>query len=834
MVSLFYSYSHKDEYFRNKLEVHLSILKNDRLIRQWHDRKITPGQEIHREIDSHMIEADVILLLVSPDFLASPECQNETERALSLKQEKLVSVVPIIVKPCSWQDHSGISALLALPEDGKPISQWNDRDAAFLNTYKGIKKTIEKISFSLRETVKNTLTEIEFISQNNETTRLDDIFVFPTIIHEKERIAILQGKEDARIRIRNFEDIWTLGKFIILRGDDKSGKTVVCRKLFLDNCNHRNAAILLSGTDITSPLHHDDLITKKFQEQFRGSYRFWKRQENKTLIIDDFTNASRLQFIDFAIENFTRIFITIPEDEHISFFRDEKRFANFEVLSINSLSHVQQEELIRKWKTLGSPSRNATSITHGVIDQIEDRLNSIIHHSRIVPRYPFYILSILQTYEAFMPQGLQITAYGHCYQSLITANLIGSEIHGDDIDSSFNFLGHLSNEMLRNNSDSCSQREFDDFLNKYEAQYIVKTTTVARLTKDTKSILRKTNDCYSFRYAFAYYFFLGYYLARNSANCKRLIEDLIEKSYIKKNAFVLIFMTHHTQDEELVENLSSRTMAALNETSPATLDTEETRLLEKALQSLPEQLLSNKPVETERRLQREYRDKNEDNKDKAEDFDSEEAMVDVYRSLKNMEILGQILRNKYGSLPREKIGEIVNVICNAGLRLVSICINRESIQALEDYCINRVGEEAKRSNDNPQKLDLLIRKSIRALAFMAIFRLLRRIGISIRKPELREVVHVSLGHNTTARKLLGFFFLLDTAKKLTKKDVDHFIDLIDELKRNKNTVAERLLSLVIQIYANTHDIEFALRQRIFQNLDIRYKANLLIKSSSRK
>ena len=63
-VRIFYSYSHKDEPFRESLETHLSILKRQNLIEEWHDRKITPGDSWESEIDAHIDEADVVLLLV--------------------------------------------------------------------------------------------------------------------------------------------------------------------------------------------------------------------------------------------------------------------------------------------------------------------------------------------------------------------------------------------------------------------------------------------------------------------------------------------------------------------------------------------------------------------------------------------------------------------------------------------------------------------------------------------------------------------------------------------------------------------------------------------------
>ena len=83
MATIFFSYSHADEALRDRLEVHLSLLKRQGVIETWHDRRISPGEAIDRSIGTRLDTADVILLLVSPDFVASDYCYDvEMTRAL--------------------------------------------------------------------------------------------------------------------------------------------------------------------------------------------------------------------------------------------------------------------------------------------------------------------------------------------------------------------------------------------------------------------------------------------------------------------------------------------------------------------------------------------------------------------------------------------------------------------------------------------------------------------------------------------------------------------------------------------------------------------------------
>lgn len=142
MSSLFFSYLHKDEALRDQLEVHLSALKREGAISTWHDRRITAGDELGQRIDEQLECADIILLLVSPDFLASDYCHNvEMERALARHAEGSARVIPVILRPCDWQ-HSPFASLLAAPTDGRPITRWPDQDEAFLDVVSQIRAAL--------------------------------------------------------------------------------------------------------------------------------------------------------------------------------------------------------------------------------------------------------------------------------------------------------------------------------------------------------------------------------------------------------------------------------------------------------------------------------------------------------------------------------------------------------------------------------------------------------------------------------------------------------------------------------------------------------------------
>ena len=146
-ISLFYSYSHKDKAYRDKLKTHLSLMRRERLISEWYDQDILPGQEWSDEINKHLKTADIILLLVSPDFIDSDYCYTmEMEFAIRRYEAGEAWVIPIILKPCEWR-HSPLKRLQALPYRAKPVtsSYWHNQDDAFNDIAQGIRKVANNI-----------------------------------------------------------------------------------------------------------------------------------------------------------------------------------------------------------------------------------------------------------------------------------------------------------------------------------------------------------------------------------------------------------------------------------------------------------------------------------------------------------------------------------------------------------------------------------------------------------------------------------------------------------------------------------------------------------------
>ncbi len=149
-LDLFYSYAHEDKQLLDKLKNALTPLEREGLIRGWHDRQIGAGIEWKNSIDQNLERAQIILLLVSPDFVASDYCyDNELKRAIEKHESGETRVIPIILRPVDWIT-APFGKLQALPLDGKPVTKWTNRDEAFTNITTGIRDVVKEMIGTLK------------------------------------------------------------------------------------------------------------------------------------------------------------------------------------------------------------------------------------------------------------------------------------------------------------------------------------------------------------------------------------------------------------------------------------------------------------------------------------------------------------------------------------------------------------------------------------------------------------------------------------------------------------------------------------------------------------
>ena len=145
-INVFYSYAHTDETYREALVEHLRELRNEGVIGEWHDRLIGPSADWRHEIESNLSRAQIVLFLLSPDFMRSTYCMGiEVRQALDLHWQKRTRIVPVLVRPTPNWTETDFGSFQALPKDAKPVSTWNRSEMAFFDIAQGIRSVCKDI-----------------------------------------------------------------------------------------------------------------------------------------------------------------------------------------------------------------------------------------------------------------------------------------------------------------------------------------------------------------------------------------------------------------------------------------------------------------------------------------------------------------------------------------------------------------------------------------------------------------------------------------------------------------------------------------------------------------
>jgi energy-coupling factor transporter ATP-binding protein EcfA2 len=826
-VKLFYSYSHIDENYRNTLEVHLATLRNSGLIDEWHDRKIDAGDDWDDEIEKNMELSNIILLLFSPEFIASSSCQKEVETAMRLKKEKGTIFIPIILRTCAWTSVDGISSIQALPKDGKAISTWQDQDQGWVNVFEGIKKKVEKIRSSITPKLKENF-KTELLNNPVENCTLEKLFVFPDILKTNTSLKQkLENNEIDAVKLQNLETFED--RYILLEGEEQSGKTSLCNMLCVHYSDAGFYPVIIEGKNITGKAEIKKVIEKKFNVQYESTTDYWAiDKEKRILLIDDVDewNANLSNFTDFIAlipEYFEYSIVFIDKLSNLSDRSTEHNyFSFFQNYSIRHLGHKKRNDLIKKCiahdEQIEFDDNNTEQLAR--LDKDTKHINTIIG-SNIVPSNPLFIVTIFHTVETAASHDLSQTSYGHCYHAMITMNLGRAGMKAEDIDSCFNFLTELSYFIFETNSKIISDTDLNQFTLKYKEMYVVQDNIVDVLIR--ANILSKRDNSYCFQYIYIYYYFVAKYISQkmDTTTVKEQIAELMSNIHMKDNANIIIFVTHHSNNKVLLDDITLSAMSTFDKFPEATLSGIEKNFIK----ALSDNLEISKLPDSTHNINKE-RDANLEHSDKlaplieriedAQENNHDPLFIEIRKSAKSMEIIGQILKNQYGSLKKPQLEELFEEGQNVGLRLlksfIDVMINdREGIDKFIQRRIKEVLEEKGKTLSKEEK-EKESQKFLAQFSYSIVFGWLHKIADSLGYDKLTGIADsVNNKTDTVASKLINLSIHTWYAKKL---DIEKLKTLHREFDDDNNHQAVYILKDIVSRHIYMHPTDYKDKQRI--------------------
>jgi hypothetical protein len=820
-MKLFYSYSHKDEEYRRSLEKFLVNLRQEFLINEWYDRKILVGDDWSKEIENNMETSDVILLLISQDYLVSSACNHELEYAIEHKDSK--TIIPIVLKPCTWKD-TRLGSIQALPLDGKPVDAWNKPNEAWLDVYDGIKKVIQrKREVGPKQEFMDSLEPISFVSSRKNNVKLSDVFVWPEfyVCRTNASEDNVDGSSDVFINPRQ--------SYSLIKGIELSGKSSIARTCFVELYIKNFFPLLFDGDIIYKTRDFDSMLEQTFANQYHGSIDDYKKNNNKVILIDNYQHKISNNTIKWAKQSFDYIILFTDNEEYMLYYKDDKDLADFNVFTICNFNSSLQYELIKKWKILCSEGVYAPEYLEMSIDDLELKVNSIIKGNSIVPRYPFYILSVLQTFEGFLPSDYQITAYGHCYTALITSQLIKKGISPNDIEDCYNYLTYISYRMYKEQKDGSEYISRDIYVaikSEYKKQFLIKENLISRIEDSEYPIIR-VEGTVTFEYPYIYYFFCGKYIAEKCD--EKEIESLCDTIYRKESANILIFSIHHTTNTVLLDEIELHCMVLFDNIAPAKLSAEETSFMDSLLLEMPKQILNNKATEENRIQERKNKDLEE-----AEEYDTDDRNIDpqdintkVLKAFKIIEVLGQIVKNRAGSFEKKHVLELLDQVEQLGFRILNFFLGSLRDPEFSEWLMARLETIENEKTFQGKKISKkekaeFIEKSVQIMGLILILSMLSKIFYATCTEKVLEVQEeIAKNNRYPSIEFIDLMFHIS----YEELKADRIKALYKRFSDEKNIWALKTLSIITQNHLNTHSVDFQERQKICKILGIEYVPN---------
>ena len=233
---------------------------------------------------------------------------------------------------------------------------------------------------------------------------------------------------------------------LLIAGEDQSGKTSLCKKLFIDFRSKNFVPIYLSDKGQGYVGKIEKQLSTAYSSQYETNFNFENLDKTRVvLIVDDFHKARNKERLINGLADYPQL-IVIVDDIFCLNIKDESLINSFQRYKIEEFAPLQRDELIRKWINLAdsdSVTPESRNSLYRNVDKKTELVNSTLGKSigrGIMPSYPFFILMVINTYETFSTRFEQeITSQGHCYQALIYIYLRKQNVKNDDIDTYLNF-----------------------------------------------------------------------------------------------------------------------------------------------------------------------------------------------------------------------------------------------------------------------------------------------------------------------------------------------------------------------------------------------------------
>ena len=593
-------------------------------------------------------------------------------------------------------------------------------------------------------------------------------------------------------------------------------------------------------------------LEKAFLEQYQAEALEDFDIKRVVPIVDNFHSAKYQEKYVEQYETFNYQVLIVDDIFGLN-ISNQNLIKEYHKFKIREFTAFERNELIKKWIQINEESQiqiNPNHLQQSIDEKTEIIENSlgVIFGKGIMPSYPFFILSILAAQDIQKPLDSDITSQGHCYQALIFLYLRREGVRNDQIDIYSNFLTELSFWIYDKSKSGLSDDEFQNFLKYYTAHF-----NLPILIGDMLKILSKVNICcfdslnqFNFCYSYIFYFFVAKYISDHIGMKTELVNNIIANLHKDENAYITVFIAHHSKSDYLLDELLLNAELLFEKYKPATLDSEEVSFFDKHEENIIQAILPSYQHNSSEERQKLLIEKSEKEDDRKEENDKEDEtkefpeLVKTLRlSIKTVEVMGLIIKNRSGSLDLPRLEYIYEQGLKVHLRILTSFIElikdenaeTEIIEFLNER-LNQIIEERKDENEKElsiEKIEKLARAIFWNLNFGVIHGFITKAIHSLGSSNLLNISQsISSKENTPSSFIVNQGIKMWYGKNLRIEDIANRI-----AEKDFSKTAKSLIKVKVVEHCNLHNISSKDLQKIEDKLHLS-KSKILAERSKNK
>lgn len=683
--------------------------------------------------------------------------------------------------------------------------------------------------------------KIEFLNDLNRLTipisiedypelKLSDIYVFPDLERTEQKSSDFDSFYDSEnlLAETNFSTC-------IIEGESQSGKSSLLAMLYIRFIDEDFYPLLLDSKNFKNT-EVDKVLKSNFINQYDGDSHDFERylqfeKSKKVVLLDNlhslpFNSKAIKRIIEDLETRFGKV-IVLTNTLYGLISKIEAEFEELKVFSIKPLGYRKRNKLIENYHRL---CIHVSTITDELLlERTKHSFNQVeaVLGDKLLPSYPVFVLSILQTMMYARTTNYEQTSYGYCYHSLIHIALaIKAKVQNENIDTFFNFLSEFALHLYKSKNEIFSEDELKQFFIEYQKDFHVGFSfDILREALLSSMLIVIKDDEWKFTYEYIYYFLIARKIAEliHKEEGKNAIKYLCANLHKEKNANILIFIAHHTKDEFLIEEATFTAMVPFEDIEPITLERHGYfyEMIKDIVKEISSDIIesSSNPIDSRNEML-ESKDKNEKvNQKRKSELENEENenftefIAPFFQSFRALDIVGQIIKNRKGSIPTNQLIDMIIELYNNAFRTINF-FGKTLFETKNDFIDSLVGKIE--DGDTKHKIEEKINSFFQFMALQVCLGVFGKVIHSVGQKDLKDLfIEAAKRINTPAGDIVTFS-INSYYGNLSTGELQSIAK-----KYEKNHVAMQIIKARVKAYLYQNYVDYKKRQSFASTLNMR-------------